>query len=61
MVELRSGTITIDGIDVSKIGLADLRSHMSIIPQDPQLFSGTIRSNLDPVRYHQTVGVCGFS
>lgn len=49
MVELRSGSITIDGVDVSQIGLSDLRSHMAIIPQDPQLFSGTIRSNLDPV------------
>lgn len=50
MVELRSGSITIDGVDVSKIGLKALRSHLAIIPQDPQLFSGTIRTNLDPVR-----------
>jgi ABC-type multidrug transport system fused ATPase/permease subunit len=49
MVELRSGVITIDGVDVSQVGLDDLRSNMAIIPQDPQLFSGTIRSNLDPV------------
>lgn len=48
IVELTSGSITVDGIDISKIGLMDLRSKISIIPQDPLLFSGTIRSNLDP-------------
>lgn len=48
MVELRSGSIWIDGLDISTLGLYDLRSSVAIIPQDPQLFSGTIRSNLDP-------------
>ncbi|TFK93972.1 ABC protein [Polyporus arcularius HHB13444] len=48
IVELVSGSITVDGIDISEIGLKDLRSKISIIPQDPLLFSGTIRSNLDP-------------
>lgn len=42
------GAIFIDGVDVSRIGLADLRSRVAILPQDPVLFSGTLRFNLDP-------------
>ncbi|XP_063772646.1 ATP-binding cassette sub-family C member 5 isoform X1 [Pseudophryne corroboree] len=48
LVELSGGCIKIDGIKISDIGLADLRSKLSIMPQDPVLFSGTVRSNLDP-------------
>ncbi len=40
--------ITIDGVDVLRVGLRDLRSRIGIIPQNPVLFSGTIRSNIDP-------------
>lgn len=52
LVELSGGSITIDGRDISKIGLHDLRSRLAIIPQDPTLFRGTIRSNLDPFNEH---------
>jgi ABC-type multidrug transport system fused ATPase/permease subunit len=48
IVELASGRITIDGVDVGKIGLTDLRTAISIIPQDPTLFVGTVRYNMDP-------------
>ncbi|KAK2005813.1 ABC transporter [Colletotrichum eremochloae] len=47
-LEARSGSIHIDGLDISKVKLHELRSRLAIIPQDPVLFSGTVRSNLDP-------------
>ena len=52
LVELSGGSITIDGLNISTIGLYDLRSRLAIIPQDPTLFRGTIRSNLDPFQEH---------
>ncbi|KAI3529772.1 ABC transporter [Colletotrichum filicis] len=47
-LEARSGSISVDGVDISKIKLHELRSRLAIIPQDPVLFSGSVRSNLDP-------------
>jgi ATP-binding cassette subfamily C (CFTR/MRP) protein 1 len=52
LVELSGGRITIDGLDIHTLGLHDLRSRLAIIPQDPTLFRGTIRSNLDPFNEH---------
>jgi ABC-type multidrug transport system fused ATPase/permease subunit len=48
VLEATSGSIEIDGRDISKIGLRNLRSRLAIIPQDPVLFAGSIRYNLDP-------------
>jgi len=52
LVESCEGSIVVDGLDISSIGLDDLRSKFSIIPQDPVLFTGTVRFNLDPFGYY---------
>ncbi|XP_047130955.1 multidrug resistance-associated protein 1 isoform X2 [Hydra vulgaris] len=51
-IEACIGSIKVDNIDISTIGLNDLRSRMTIIPQNPVLFSGTIRFNIDPFDQH---------
>ncbi|XP_062436537.1 ATP-binding cassette sub-family C member 2 [Rhea pennata] len=48
VLEAAGGSIIIDGLDIATIGLHDLRQNLTIIPQDPVLFSGTLRMNLDP-------------
>jgi ABC-type multidrug transport system fused ATPase/permease subunit len=52
LVEPCGGSVTVDGIDTGAIPLSTLRSRMTIIPQDPMLFKGTVRSNLDPLGEH---------
>lgn len=49
IIEKTEGDMVIDGINTAEIGLHDLRSRLSIIPQDAQVFKGTLRSNLDPL------------
>jgi len=54
-LEAREGSIRIDGLDISKVKLHALRSRLAIIPQDPVLFSGTVRSNLDAFDEHTDI------
>jgi ABC-type multidrug transport system fused ATPase/permease subunit len=72
-LEAEEGKILIDGVDIGLIGLRDLRESITIVPQDPTLFTGTIRSNLDPfnlftdediftaLRRVQLIGAPGFT
>ena len=52
IIESASGSIYIDGENIGLMGLAALRSRLTIIPQDPVLFSGSLRMNLDPFDNH---------
>jgi len=55
LVEVEEGIISLDGVDLGILGLSDVRGRrngMFILPQDPAVFSGTIRSNLDPFLVH---------
>ncbi|XP_024218283.1 ATP-binding cassette sub-family C member 5 isoform X2 [Halyomorpha halys] len=53
LVEISNGNVIIDDLDTANLNLNELRQRLSIIPQDPVLFSGTIRSNLDPLEKYK--------
>ncbi|KAK7074921.1 ABC transporter transmembrane region [Halocaridina rubra] len=57
LVETEKGSVIIDGVNVASIGLHTLRSAISVIPQDPILFQGSIRYNLDPFDEHSDMAV----
>ena len=57
IVEPAAGKIEIDGVDVTTLGLHQLRSKMAMIPQDPFMFAGTVRTNLDPFDEHPDVAL----
>ena len=52
IIESAGGSITIDNVNIASVNLERLRTALTIIPQDPVLFSGSLRSNLDPFAAH---------
>lgn len=52
ILESNEGSIEIDDVNIRNLGLHDLRKHLTIIPQDPVLFSGSLRHNLDPFDFY---------
>eukprot|EP01133_Synstelium_polycarpum_P011581 gene11581-13516_t len=57
MIDASAGAIVIDGIDISTIGLSDLRSRLAVIPQDSFVYSGSVRMNLDPFDEHTDMAI----
>ncbi|NWW84687.1 MRP6 protein, partial [Rhynochetos jubatus] len=52
LVEAAEGAILVDGVDIAQLGLHDLRTRITVIPQDPVLFAGSLRMNLDPLNQY---------
>jgi len=53
IVEIEGGSVTIDGLEASKVNLHTLREKITVIPQEPVIFDGTIKFNLDPEKKHK--------
>ncbi|KAM3570062.1 hypothetical protein VYU27_007866 [Nannochloropsis oceanica] len=59
LVEAEEGSkVVIDGVDTRTLGLKDLRGRLAIVPQEPTLFRGTVRSNLDPFDEYRDTAIC---
>ncbi|XP_054699047.1 multidrug resistance-associated protein 1 isoform X2 [Grus americana] len=57
LVEAAEGAILIDGLDIAQLGLHDLRTNITVVPQDPVLFSGSLRMNLDPLNHYSDADI----
>ena len=57
IVELYAGQIVIDGVSISDIDINQVREKVTVIAQDPTLFTGTIRFNVDPFREHTNAAI----
>lgn len=57
LVEPARGTVRIDDLNINDLGLHDLRSRLTILPQDPVIFAGSLRMNLDPFAHYKDAEV----